>query len=290
MFRQKVKYAMLAAAAAGALVVGVAGPANAVPVIIDGWNLNLSVATGVFAGLSNATNVDFVDVNGNSTVTQTLLGGVPINQPFTDTGTLQLADYHKEPTGSFTSSFGLPGNDVLYFKFTGLTGTFNPDGTLSFNTTASSPIQLILDNQGGSTETLANFNVVPPSGGSGFGVFFGGAGPNATVDISLQESSGIAGLFTNSLNQPLSLATTLHLVNVDALNDPTFNPNPAFSGGAPCNATTGGVGCTSAIVHVNNGGQYNLAVNVVPEPGTLSLLGGGLLLLGFAGSRRRKGS
>jgi len=289
MFRQKVKYAMLAAAAAGALVIGVAGPANAIPVVIDGWNLNLSVATGVFAGLSNATNVDFVDVNGTSTVTQTLVGGSPLGQSFTDSGILQLADYHKEPTGSFTSSFSLPGSDVLYFKFTGLTGTFNPDGSLSFNTTVSSPIQLILDDQVGDKETLASFNIVPVSGGSGFGVFFGGAGPNATVDISLLESSGVAGLFTDSLNKPLSLATTLHLVNVDALNDPTYNPNPAFSGGAPCDPKLGGVGCTSALVHVTNGGQYNLATNV-PEPGTLSLLGGGLLLLGFAGSRRRKGS
>jgi hypothetical protein len=280
----KLRELLIAATVALATVVG-AGTANAVSVL-DDWNLNLGIVNGtavgatVFNGLANATDIDHTNVVGFATIQQTVVGGSALNQPFAESGLLQFATYTKEGA-ALSTNFNIGNAGGLYLSFTGLTGTLNGDSTITFNT-PSGAIGLFLDSDGdgnpltGDVLTLATYEIIAPSGGSDLN-FFGGTAANATVDVTLRQLTGIDGLFTDTSGNDLELPFVLHLVNVDSLLDPNFNPNPDNSG------VIGGNG--TSIIHVQNNGQYNLAV---PEPGTLGLLGGGLLFMGWFWRRQKR--
>lgn len=253
--------------------------ANAVAVL-NSWNLNLSLL-GV--GASDATNIDYIDVTGKATVYQNVVGGVALGQSFTEDGYLQMPTYHKEGS-ALTTNMGLGSYSELFLLYTGLTGTLNGDGSVTFDPYGGT-VQLVLGQDGNTTVdpgdlVLANFDVIAPSGGSDLN-FYGGAGANATVDVTLDllNTYNNLDLFTDQFNNPIDPGFFLHLVNVNSLLDPNFSPNPDNSG---IDANGNGV----SIIHVQNAGQYNIAR--VPEPGVLALLATGLLgLVGTVGKRRR---
>ena len=245
--------------------------------ILDAWRFNLSAAG---AGGGDATNIDYIVVDGKSTVLQQLVGGSPVGQTFSDSGFLSFIQYHQE-SALLTDNFILPtGYTRLYLKFDNLTGIFNPGNTVTFNPDIGT-IKLWLDSDSdvnpatGTSLELASYKIKAPSGGSAIN-FYGGAGGTATIDITLMLDTQIApNLFQNSAGVNFDPLMVLHLVNVNSLIDPNFNPNPTFPAG----------GTGTSVLHVNNAGQYN--ATTVPEPGTLALTGLGLMGL-LIGSRRRK--
>jgi hypothetical protein len=254
--------------------------------VVNAWNMNLSLLNGQLAdgsaisGATDATNVDHVTVTGTATVQQQVSGGVALGNPFTESGFLQMTTFHQEGA---QAQGNLPlGNALVYLDYNTITGTLNNDGSVTFNP-GSGAVGLYASTNGTLDPTtdfqIATYDILAPSGGSALD-FFGGTASNSTVDVTLELTSVFDNnFFTDASNNPLVDGTIFrHLGNVDSLLDPNFNPNPDNSGVVNGNGTS--------IIHVQNSGQYNIAV--VPEPNTLMLLGFGLL--GIAGIARKRAS
>jgi len=244
--------------------------------VLNGWNLNLSVADALATDL---TNINFINISGSSTVVQNVLGGSTAGQSFTDSGFFQMSTYRKELQLTNTNVSTGPNFAALIFRFDGLTGTIDASGDITFNP-GSGTIRLFLDTTGdtlfnGTDVELATFALIAPSGGSNLD-FFGGVSGTSTVDVTLEQLTGIAGLFTDSADNELSLTQTLHLGNVNASLDPDVSPNP--------NNVIDENGDGTSTIAVNNGGQYNVAV---PEPTTLALLGASMIGLGIVRRKRK---
>jgi hypothetical protein len=287
MFGTKIRNTFLSTAAAGAVAL-LAGTGSANAVVLDGWNLNLSSEAGI-AGAADLTNIDHIVLTGISTVLQNVVNGVALGQTFSDSGYFVMAIYLKEGTAIPTVVDAGAASDSLVFQFTGLTGTLNLDGTITFNPGVGS-ISLFIDTDGdanldGGETTLATFKLVSPSGGSDLD-FFGGAGTNATVDVTLEQLTSIdPSLFTDQFGNDIAFNTVLHLGNVDALLDPNFVPNPDNSA-LVCTDPLDPLTCSGvSTIHTQNGGQYN--ITALPEPATLGMMGAGLFALGAATRRRR---
>lgn len=273
---------------AAALLAGAAflAPSAQAVTVLDDWNLNLSVVNveGTFTGLSDATGIDHINFVGESTVTQDVVGGDALGQAFDDDGFLQFTTFSPEGGGG-VGFFDLGDAGTLFLEFTDLTGTLLASGDINFDT-FSGTIKLWLesdsdlDSTTGTVLELAEFEIIQPSGGSDLN-FFGGAGANASIDITLQLVSVIdSSLFTDEFGNDLDeFSFTVQLVNSDSLLDPNYTPNPDNTG---VDAFGNGV----SIIHVQNNGQFNLAR--ISEPSSLALLGFGMLLLGFV-MRRRNG-
>jgi len=280
------------------MAVGLAlGATSASAAVINAWQLNLDLLNGVvlsdnsvISGATDAVNIDHIVVNGKAVVEQTVVNGTALGQPFVDTGYLQLLSNSKESGGAVANlDFGTADGDQVfgYFTYDSLTGTLNNDGTITFDP-LSGTVKLWVENDGdlipttGGVLEIAEFNIIAPSGGSNLD-FFGGTASNSTVDITLDVASvttGFASFFLDSSgdeNNPIT-QVAFHLINVDSLLDPNFNPNPDNTG---VDEDGNGV----SIIRVQNAGQYNLTQKV-PEPSMLGVFGLGLVAMGFAGRRR----
>ena len=173
----------------------------------------------------------------------------------------------------------------VFFEFTALAGTLKFDETIAF-TPGSGTIKLWIEDDADSSSStgdvleLAEFMIIAPSGGSDLD-FFGGGGQNATIDITLMQTSGIAGLYTdmNGFEFAMNDPEVQHLGNMDALLDPNLNPNPDNTGIDP-------MGNGVSLITVQNAGQYN--IKTIPEASSMAAFGFGLLgLMGMARRRRQ---
>lgn len=270
---------LMAAGAIAAVAAFSAQPASAQ--ILDGWTVNLETINdeGVFTGLVSNTDIDHINVVGSDTVIQqTVVGGSALGQPFVESGVLQWNSTSPEGGGGVTN-FSLGTATALYVQFTDLTGVLNNDGTITFDTPNTGTVILWLDDDNdldpttGTSQQIAEFAIIAPSGGSDLD-FFGGGGANATVDITLELISQIDDdLFLDENGDPIAPGSSIHLVNTDSLlvsQEDFIDEN--------------GDGFT--LLEVQNNGQWNIAQEI-PEPSTIGLLAFGLSALGFFMRRRR---
>ncbi|HYK80505.1 MAG TPA: hypothetical protein VEU95_12795, partial [Micropepsaceae bacterium] len=110
-----------------------AAPANAIPVPLADWQLDLSTFGG-----TKINHINYISVNGAATVTQHFTAGVP--NTFIESGYLRLdvANRTGIPTNQNIQNKLAPAGACIdtcaqYFYYTGLTGFFSDPTHIKFN-------------------------------------------------------------------------------------------------------------------------------------------------------------
>ena len=266
-------------AVAAALFLMIPGAASAA--FLQGWFIDVDGPGGSAPVQVN----QFLDIVGQAYVQNNLGLGT-----FTEFGAFrsQTADTFvalpgtAELTGTLTATGTVTLGGVI--GFTGGTVNIYSDAANNFGTGAGT--------FGADDGTLiGSFTVLPGGGGN---VDAAGV-PNGQITALLQATSLTPGFWIapdgvtplSSLGLILGFSTT----NASFVGPGTGLLPPIVVSEIGCEGLLGGVGCGSITntpptdLFLSTNGQFRLAV---PEPSSLMLLGGGLLLVGLFGFRRKK--
>lgn len=274
------------AAAAMISALGAAGAANAG--VMNNWYFNPSGA-----GLATAQQInEYLDINGNAFIDLTNVGGG--NFSFTESGVFNSV---QADSNGQLFPLNFPGSNI--------TATFNAFGGGTFGSGfafAGGLINIYRDavNNYGSTTgiygandgtLIGSFQVL--AGGGGLVDASGTPTANGQITVFAKALSGslLAGYFFDPLGNDLTANGVLAFAftNANTVGAPTATmvdeiicQGAGFVGNG-CIPATNYANTPGDYIFVSNNGQFKLAV---PEPGSLALLGIGLL--GFASTRRRQ--
>jgi len=300
---------LLVAGAALGTAVGLSSPASAD--VVDGWDFNLANGNGLpgntFTGASDIDSLTQLTLGGgDSVIDQTFVNGVA-SGAFTETGVVQiLSTVNTSSATNFLTTGPLTGNigglgsaEGLYFSFSfsgtvgpGGTLTFNPGGTANLELSSSTTVNPLNPTVPGTTFTLATFNNVPGTGGTG--LISAGGIPSGTIQLNFAMNTALS---------PISQLFTLNGKDLDSLALEFTNIQPVLAGsGTPnevCDNSTSPPTCVvnpdvsgldangngTGQIFVTDQGQVQLSV---PEPGTLAIFGAGLGILGLLSWRRNR--
>jgi hypothetical protein len=281
---------VILAAMIGALCLGT--PAMAL-IVLPGWNFDFSsLGGGTFNDIEQLTYTGIAHANVNDTN-----GNVAPDpgETFITDGLLSITGY--TDTNGVTQTFA-PSNY--------LTAAFSVDGTFTDNaghfthnaaTNTTGTLDIYWDNTNdASTSTgdgfqngtlIASFQILAGQGG-----VFNVPTFDGSDDGNFAYTGGaVAGVITDLNGNDIAKNTLIALTDSNFDADPT-NKN-AFSIAAPSSwpvtiagsntATRTGAGTPVAFYAKEDG---SVSLGVVPEPGTIALLGLGLLGLGFVGRKK----
>ena len=272
---------------AAVLSLGAATSANAA-IVLNDWYFNPNGG-----GLASAQQInEYLDINGNAFIDLTPTGGTGFS--FTEFGVFNST---QADSNAQLFPVNYPGGNISATLDAFGTGTFGAGFVFSGGTINlyQNPIS-----QYGSTAGIYGANLGNLIGS--FQVLAGGGGAvdasgtplaNGQITLFAQALAGSLdpGYFYDPLGNDLSVGGVLAFAftNANTVGSPTSTmvseiicEGAGFTGNG-CLPATSYANTPGNYIFVSNNGQFKLAV---PEPGSLALLGIGLL--GFAGVRRNR--
>lgn len=274
-------------ALASALGTGVAS-ADAV---LNDWYFN---PAGTGFGTARQIS-EYWDITGNAFIDLTDLGGGFFS--FTEYGAFQSTgsdggagwgSFGREVTALLTAT-GV-GNFGSGFSFTGGTLSLYQDTSFDYGTLSTSGAPVYGANNG---TLLATMSVIP--GGGGAVDPNGNPVSNGVVTLLSEFTYMAANTWFMPDGSPMALdsAVAFAFTNANPISSPTTTAvreiicegAGATPGATNCTTGTGYANAAKDYVFVSNNGQYKLNTTV-PEPGSLALIGLGMLGLAFASRRK----
>ncbi len=274
--------------------------ANAYTILTD-FTLDLSAINPDFGTYTNVTDINYDSIlKPNTEITQYLgadnvLGN---GDTFSETGFMNLSSISATPPG-FPIDLYDDTNMVQYYinvyyeDITGSISNYSDGGTpfdltddtwnYTFDTgsgTVGWYLDTDLDPTNGTSGAVLTGSIIPLSSGTADG-FLSGAGSSSNWDITVEVDSALAGLLLDSEGNDLfdlfgDNDWLLTITTGDTtIQQSIFNPGPDGVAG----------GGDDYFTFIGDTGDQTV-VAVVPEPGTMVLLGLGLI--GIAGVSRKK--